>query len=95
MADDFQTNLLRVQFAATWFSVSLQAGREMFGKSYLSLSPAEKAAVDHIVQGALVGNYAAITPEWLAAQKAPEVGFHVPEQTARPSPSPAPKASKK
>jgi hypothetical protein len=58
---EFETNLMRAQLAATWFSLGLQTARELFGKSYLSLSQPEKSAVDQIVLANVAGNYQAIT----------------------------------
>lgn len=79
---DFQTNLMRAQLAAAWFSLGLQTARELFGKSYLSLSPVEKMAVDQIVVANVGANYQSITPEWLAAQQArPPMGFQAPTGT--------------
>jgi hypothetical protein len=92
---EFETNLMRAQLAATWFSLGLQTARELFGKSYLALSQAEKTAVDQIVLANVGGNYQAITPEWLAAQQARQpMGFQAPTGTqpqVPPSSSP-PKA---
>jgi hypothetical protein len=48
----------------------MTAGREMFGKSYFSLGPAEKGAVDQTVNGIAAGNFQAITPEFLTRQQA-------------------------
>jgi hypothetical protein len=89
---EFETNLMRAQLAATWFSLALQAARELLGKSYLSLSQAEKAAVDQLVLGHVGANFQVITPEWLAAQQArPPVGFQAPTGTEQAAPtSPVP-----
>jgi hypothetical protein len=79
---DFDTNLMRAQLAATWFSLCLQVARDLFGKGYLSLSAPEKSAVDQIVLAQVGSNYQAITPEWLAAQQArPAMGFQAPTGT--------------
>lgn len=79
---EFETNLMRAQLAATWFLLGLQTSRELFGKSYLSLSQAEKAAVDQIVIANVGGNYQAMTPEWLAAQQSRQpIGFQSPTGT--------------
>jgi hypothetical protein len=91
---EFETNLMRALLAATWLSLGLQTARELFGKSYLSLSLPEKAAVDQAVLAQVGANYQAITPEWLAAQQTRQpLGFQAPTGTppqAQPS-SPPPK----
>lgn len=80
---EFETNIMRAQLAATLFSVALQTARELFGKSYLSLSQAEKASVDQMVLAQVGANYQAITPEWLAAQQARQpIGFQAPTGSA-------------
>jgi hypothetical protein len=76
------SRLMRAQLAATWFSLGLQTARELLGKSYPSLSPAEKAAVDQLVLAQVGANFQAITPEWLAAHQArPPIGFQAPTET--------------
>lgn len=91
---DFDTNLMRAHLAAVWFSISLQTARELFGRGYLSLSVAERAAVDQIVQANVGSAYQAITPEWLAAQQArPAMGFQV-STGAQPSAPTSPSLSK-
>lgn len=89
---EFETNLMRAQLAATWFSLGIQTARELFGKSYLSLSQSEKSAVDQIVLASVAGNYQVITPEWLAAQQIQQpIGFQAPTRTepsAQTSPNP-------
>jgi hypothetical protein len=89
---EFETNLMRAHLAAVWFSLGLQTSRELFGKSYLSLSLPEKTAVDQAVLAAVGANYQAMTPEWLAAQQARQpIGFQAPTGTppqARPSQTP-------
>jgi hypothetical protein len=55
------------------------AAREMFGKGFFALGGPEKIAVEQAVFGHVAGNYQAITPESLVAQKAPQpVGFQAP-----------------
>jgi hypothetical protein len=82
MMAEFETNLMRAQLAAIWFSLGLQTAREVFGKCYLSLSSAEKTAIDQMVLAQVGSNYQAITPEWLAAQQArPPIGFQAPTET--------------
>jgi hypothetical protein len=80
---EFETNLMRAQLAANAFSLGLQVARELLGKSYLSLSQTERAAVDQVVLAQLAANYQAITPEWLATQQVRQpVGFQGPTGTA-------------
>jgi hypothetical protein len=80
MANDaFTHNLLRMLAAETHFGNCVLSGREMFGKSYFSLSLIEKAAVDQAVLSSVGANYAAITPEYLAAQQSTgPIGFQPP-----------------
>jgi len=77
MADEtFETNLLRLVAAETFFLLSLNASREMFGKGYFSLGVSEKAAVDQAVLAAVGANYQSLTPEYLKSQTIPQtVGF--------------------
>jgi hypothetical protein len=87
--EKFETNLMRMIAAELYFLSSLQSARELFGKSYLSLSVAEKAAVDQMVVGGIGGNYRALTPEVLKQQGIQQaVGFQnqpAPEQTKSPT----------
>ena len=77
MTDEkFQLNLLRLVAAETFFLCSLNASREMYGKSYFSLGVAEKQAVDQQVLSQIGGNFQSLTPEWFAPQtEGPKVGF--------------------
>lgn len=87
MADDadFQVNLLRMIAASVYFQSALLASRELFGKSYFALGPAEKAAVDQAVLGSVGANFQAVTPELLADQQAKQpMGFVTP--TTAPTP---------
>lgn len=78
--EKFETNLTKMIAASLYFLCGMQASREMFGKSYFSLSATEKAAVDQVVLGAVGGNYRVITPELLKTQAAQQaVGFQVPQ----------------
>ena len=80
MAEEkFETNVLRLIAAEIYFSLSMNAAREMFGKSYFSLGAVEKAAVDQAVLQAVGANYLAMTPEWLATPQAQPVGFQSPK----------------
>jgi hypothetical protein len=89
MAEDtFDTNLLRWISSELYFSLGMQASREMYEKSYFSLGIAEKTAVDNAVGAAVRANYQAMTPELLTQVLAPEppkappakqpVGFQTP-----------------
>jgi hypothetical protein len=71
--DSFDVNLLRWISAEIYFALSMQAAREMYGKSYFSLGVGEKAAVDQAVWGSVRGNYQATTPEFLQAALTPDV----------------------
>ncbi|MDE2019730.1 MAG: hypothetical protein KGJ13_05295 [Patescibacteria group bacterium] len=101
--ESFDTNLLRMIAAQQWLSLALQASREFYGKSYTTLSVAEKAVLDQLVFGAMAANYQAITPAWLASQQAQAaVGFQVPAsaptgaQTTTPAaPDGRPKGAKR
>jgi hypothetical protein len=88
---EFETNLMRAQLAATWSLLSFQGARELFGKSYPSLSQPERTAVDQLVLGMVGANYQAITPEWLVAQQGRSpIGFQAPTGTAPSTPTSAP-----
>jgi hypothetical protein len=92
---EFETNLMRAQLAATWFSLCLQTAHDLLGKSYLSLSQAEKTAVDQVVLANVGANFQAITPEWLAAQPAQQpMGFQAPTGT-RPQATTSPPPPKR
>ncbi len=83
MTDEFQTNLLRVVAAQMYFSLALQAAREMYDKSYFALGVLEKTAVEQAVLAAVGGNYQAMTPEFLKGQAPkPPVGFQPPAPPA-------------
>lgn len=86
--DDFYLNLLKMIAANSHFQTVLLASREMFGRSYFSLGPAEKAAVDQAVIGHVGSNYGAITPEFLAGPGMSQpVGFGIPrDQTPSGNP---------
>jgi hypothetical protein len=75
----FNTNLMRMIAGQLHCLVGMTAAHEMFGKSYFSLGIAEKVAVDNAVNGIVAGNFQAITPAFLAAQKdQQQVGFGIP-----------------
>lgn len=62
---EFDTNLLRLLCGQLWSLLSLTGSREMFGKSYYSLSAVEKQAVDQTVLNQIGANFQAMTPEYL------------------------------
>jgi len=69
MADEtFDTNLLRWIAAELYFSLGMQASREMFGKSYFSLGVDEKIAVNAAVGETVRGNYQGMTADFLVRQ---------------------------
>ena len=73
MTDEiFEANLLRWISSELYFSLGMQASREMYGKSYFSLGVAEKTAVDNAVGATVRANYQAMTPELLMQALAPE-----------------------
>lgn len=80
MAEEkFETNLMRMIAAELYFSLAMQASRELYGKNYFSLGVAEKALVDQLVRSSVAANYQAITPELLTGQTTPQaVGFQAP-----------------
>jgi hypothetical protein len=81
--ENFNDNLLRMVAAEFHLLNALTASREMFGKGYFALGVAEKAAVDQTVFANVAANYQALTPEFLAGQKAPEpMGFRAPTEKA-------------
>jgi hypothetical protein len=72
----FDTNLLRLLCAQTWSLISLTASRELFGKSYYSLSVAEKQAVDQAALNQIGANYNSMTPEYLkGSEPVAQIGF--------------------
>ncbi len=82
-SDDFVVNLSRVIAGTLYFSVSMQAAREMYGKSYFALGTQEKVSLDQAVFGSIAANYQAITPESLRLQTSTQpAGFHV--ESAKP-----------
>jgi hypothetical protein len=81
--NDFDTNLLRLLCGQFWSLLSLTGSREMFGKSYYSLSPVEKQAVDQAVLNQIGANYSAMTPEYLKGSEPPKAaGFQPPDDKA-------------
>jgi hypothetical protein len=77
--ENFSTNLLRLVAAELYFSLGMQAAREMYAKSYFALGIGEKAAVDQAVLAQVGGNYRTLTEDFLKDQAAkPPVGFQAP-----------------
>jgi hypothetical protein len=61
-----------------YFSASMQASREMYGKSYFSLGAGERAALDQMVLASVASNFQNVTPEKLASQSSTKpAGFHI------------------
>ena len=69
--NNFDTNLLRWIASEIYFSLGMQASREMFGKSYFSLGSDERIAVNNAVGASVRGNYQAMTPDYLVGLEAP------------------------
>jgi|HubBroStandDraft_6_1064221.scaffolds.fasta_scaffold240177_2 hypothetical protein len=81
MAEEkFTENLIRAVAAELHVLTGLAVAREMFGKSYFSLGPAEKILVDRSVMEMVATNYQSVmTPESLALQSAQQpMGFRSP-----------------
>jgi hypothetical protein len=80
MADNtFSENLLRLLTAQITLLIGMTAAQQMFGRGYFSLSVTERAAVDQAVLGLVLGNYQALTPEFLAGPTPPQqAGFGIP-----------------
>jgi hypothetical protein len=83
MAEDtFETKLLKLVVAELYFSLGMQASREMYGKGYFSLGVAEKVAVDQMVHQSVTANFQALTPDFVMFQTAQKpVGFPNPAAT--------------
>lgn len=74
---EFETNLLRLVAAEAFFLCSLNASREMYGKSYFSLGVAENQSLDQQVLNQISGNLQALKPEWFGAPpEGSTLGFH-------------------
>ncbi len=72
----YETKLLRLVAAETFFLCSMTASREMFGKSYFALGVAERQTVDQSVLNQIGGNFQALTLAWFGEQpEAPKAGF--------------------
>ncbi len=82
MTDEtYSDNLLRLLTAQVTLLVGMTAAQQMFGRGYFALSQTEKAAVDQTVLGMVLGNYQALTPEFLAGPKPPQqAGFWIPSR---------------
>ena len=75
---EFDTALLRLIAAESYFLCSMSASRELYGKSYFSLGVAEKQAVDQTVLNAIAANLSSVTPEWLGVADPKQRGFRGP-----------------
>jgi hypothetical protein len=73
--DKFETNLAKLMTATLYTLVSMNAARDLLGKSYFSLGVNEKAVVDQAVLGLVGANFQQLTPETLQAQALRSVGF--------------------
>jgi hypothetical protein len=69
--EELNANLLRWIAAEIYFSLGMQAAREMYGKSYFSLGAGEKVAVDNAVGATVQGNFRAMTLDFLTGQDQP------------------------
>jgi len=80
MAEErFEANLLRMVAAEMHLSVCLTVSREMFGKGYFALAPAEKLAVDGTVLATVRDLYQTITPDLLTEKMTGQsIGFQNP-----------------
>jgi len=86
--DKFQLNLLKTVVAELYFSLGMQAAREMYGKSYFSLGVAEKVALDQMVQNSVNANFQALKPDLPMFQTAQKpVGFQNPPPSTPEPPS--------
>jgi hypothetical protein len=74
----FNQNLLRLLCAESFFLASLNAAREMYGKSYFALGAVEKQALDQMVLNSIGGNYQSLTPDWFGAPTQGPTGFQPP-----------------
>ena len=75
---EFDTNLLRFIATGTYVSVLMQVSRELFGKSYFSLSASEKTIVDQTANTTIGANYQGVTPQFLGQQAKNPLGFQAP-----------------
>jgi hypothetical protein len=55
--------------------ISMNAARDMFGKSYFALGITEKAALDHVIAVTIGANYSGISPEFLRLPQSAIAGF--------------------
>lgn len=84
MDEDFATELLKLIAGTLYFTASLQAAREMYGKSYFELGIGEKQAVDDAVLRSAFGNAQALTPEMIRAKGSQQPpGFDIPQRSPR------------
>jgi hypothetical protein len=79
MPETFDTHLTKLIAAELYFLLGMHAARELLGKSYFALGPAERIAVDQTVVAHVMANFAAITPQVLKVPPSPQAaGFQVP-----------------
>jgi hypothetical protein len=85
MDEKFAVNLLRMIAASVYYKSAISTSKEMFGRSYFSLGPVEKAAVDQTVFAGVGSNYQALTPEFLEGQQGRQpMGFPIQAPTPTP-----------
>lgn len=91
MSDEaYATNLLRGVVAQLYLQNALTISQQMFGKSLVSLSPAERTAVERTAYDLLGYFYSLLTPEFFVGpQKDNPVGFVHPAQQQNPPSAPA------
>jgi hypothetical protein len=77
--DGFDTNLLRLMCASSFFLASMTASREMYGRSYFALGAVEKQVLDQAVLNSIVGNLQALVPGWFGEPTQAQTGFQTPE----------------
>jgi hypothetical protein len=78
--EKFDTTLLRLAVASVYALVSIQTGREMFGKGSFALTQVEKTSADQVAYGMVLANFQVLTEESLKKSlgtpaQAPAVGF--------------------
>lgn len=60
-----ELNFARFVAAELYFSLALQASREMYDRSYFSLGVGERAAVDQTVWAHVLANFQGMTADWV------------------------------
>lgn len=83
MDNKYPENLLRFIGATVYSQSLLLASKELFGRSYYSLSPEEKNAVNLTLNNQIQANTLNLTPQlletWLNQANAGTVGFQAPQ----------------